>query len=521
MNHDFRPIIESSYHLVIASALNKLKYFNFDMILRDVTGLYIDKDSIEIDHNDILLSDLFYVGRNIWKSTLELLYERYLPEEKYEFKWKIEVTPYTIMLCNLTEEIHDDREVSLLKKLLSIDSEYIENNYNKVIDDIGLCKLGLPNGIADVLPDNLLPKEKNKQLSLLFRLMNFPPLGELALFHYLYNASIINKAEKLSVAFDSFDREKMPSFNPPQSLFLSYFHIDHSIFQQLGLNGFEQIPSLHKYKSEFENIKKLSIIDSRERLQDKYICPCCGIEQDFELPIDFFQYKNLIKNQELSREIGLIYFEEFLSNFKSTLSSSFKTILPSINIVDNPKCLILVEGESEEVAIPLLALKMGVVLSQNNIQVYNSKSKEKLCSDFFSFKEKYPGRKMVCLLDSDAEKERINIERVIKGHKDKYHLVFIERGTFEDLFELNESIKVINELYPDGDSIMVSDFSSQHDFVQNIKKALHFKKKATFDKVLFAKMISFTTDKEHIPKKISETIDMAIKFARPKMFFRD
>lgn len=186
--------------------------------------------------------------------------------------------------------------------------------------------------------------------------------------------------------------------------------------------------------------------------------------------------------------------------------------------MDNPQCLILVEGESEEVAIPLLAFRKRCILSMQGIQVYNSQSKEKLANDFINFKRKYPKRKMICLLDSDAIKERDNIQRIIKNNQNKYKLVFIEKGTFEDIFDIDSSIQVLNEMYPEGTPIELTDFDSSKDFLTNIKRVIHEKKKAQFDKVQFAKNISLKIDIDKCPKEINELIDTAKLFMGKSKF---
>jgi len=154
------------------------------------------------------------------------------------------------------------------------------------------------------------------------------------------------------------------------------------------------------------------------------------------------------------------------------------------------------------------------------VQVYNSKSKEKLAADFLSFKSNYPNRKIICLLDSDAVKERDDIQRIIKDHKDKYRIVFIEKGTFEDIFDTEVSIEILNELYPDGEPIIKSDFDTSKDFLTNIKRVLFVKKKAQFDKVLFSKKISLKIDIEKLPKEISEILEIVESFTKPSKFIK-
>jgi hypothetical protein len=133
-------------------------------------------------------------------------------------------------------------------------------------------------------------------------------------------------------------------------------------------------------------------------------------------------------------------------------------------------------------------------------------------------KANYTNRKIICLLDSDAIKERDDIQRIMKDHKNQYRLIFIESGTFEDIFDLDLSIEIINELYPDGELICSSDFNKSKDFLSNINRLMYTKKKAQFDKVLFAKTISLKMDIEKIPKEIQDIFDIASDFTKPTKY---
>ena len=514
---DFKPIVANSYLHIIKGTLNRILFFETDTILNNLIRLHISEP--ELADEKLIITDKFFLLRNLWKAILETLYEKYLPNVKYEFTWDIEVTPYTMMLCELTKDHFESIEIELLKKILTISDEQIESDFDIIVDKIGLANIGLKDGIKSKIPTEILPTTKKEQLILLFRLMNFPPLGELSLFQNHFNSNLKKQAKNLSIAFSGIDPTQIPSFGMPESLNCSYFHIDHSTFKKYGLDGFENHPNLSDYKSEFEIIRA-SAKENKDKFKDNIICPCCGKKQEIELPEEILQYKYLLENQPLCRKVGLLYLTDFIENYKQNLSEHLYSFLPKINKVDKPDCLILVEGESEESSIPLLAFRKRFILSKRNIQVYNSKSKEKLAADFFSFKSNYPNLKIICLLDFDAKKERDDIQRIVNDHKDKYRLVFIEKGTFEDIFDINLSIEILNELYPDGDLITIADFDTSKDFLKNIKRIMFTKKKAQFDKVLFAKTISLRMDIEKLPKEILEILEIAEDFTKPTKFVK-
>ncbi|AYO64073.1 hypothetical protein C5P03_15565 [Aeromonas salmonicida subsp. salmonicida 01-B526] len=159
--------------------------------------------------------------------------------------------------------------------------------------------------------------------------------------------------------------------------------------------------------------------------------------------------------------------------------------------------MILVEGESEEIFIPIIAFRLAADFKGKKIKIYNSKSKQKLLSDFLSFKEKYPKLKIVCLLDSDAKKEKNDIERVISNNLHKYRLIYIKKGAFEDAFDIDTSISVINEMYPLGSLIVKEDIDQTKDF---------------------AKKIAFCIGIDKIPSEIQEIIDLGMLLTRESIF---
>lgn len=521
---DLKPIVAHSYLSIIKGTLNRILYYEIETIMNYLIRFHIDiKDEKSGDKiladEALIITDKVFIYRKIWKAILETLYQRYLPHHNYSFDWIIEVTPYTLMLCEFTNDYCQHKDYDKLKELLDITDQQIETEYLSVIGKIGLEKIGIPNGLEDLIPSNLLPKTKGEQLKLLFRLMCFPPLGELSLFQNHYNNFIKEQSKQLSVAFLGIDAQKIPSFGMPETLRLSYFHLHHETFKKYGIENIKTHKSLIRFKGIFEKIIEKAQ-NNKDAFKDSLICPCCGKTYEIDLPQEILQYKYLLENQPVCKQIGLVYFNEFVENYKTNISDHFYSFLPNINKVDNPKVLILVEGESEEWAIPIFAFRKRYVLSDSNIQVYNSKSKEKLSSDFFAFRKNYPNRKIICLLDFDAKKEKANIERVIKDNKNKYHLVFIEKGTFEDIFDIDVSINILNELYPEGEKILKEDFDVNKDFLSNINSIMFHKKKAKFDKVLFAKTIALKMDIEKTPKEIDEILLIAENFTKPTKFIK-
>lgn len=471
---NFKPIVANSYLHIINATLNRILYFESDSIINHLLRLYISdpKNADEL----LVASDKFYLYKSIWKAILETLYEKYLPAVTYNFSWEIEVTPYTLLICELTCEHFESTEIELQKKILNITDAEIESGFQNILDSSGWASLGLPNGINDRIPEELLPASRKEQLVLLLRLMNFPPLGELALFQHRYQSRLKDDIENLAIAFPGISVSQAPSFGMPESLNKSFFHIDHETFRKYGLDEFERHPGLADHKPDFQEIRERAA-RNKKHFKDEVICSCCGKKQEITVPEEVLQYKYLLENQGLSKKVGLCYLKDFSEKYKKNLSELFYSFIPNLNKVDNPDCMILVEGESEEVSLPILGFRTMFILSKSNIQVYNSKSKEKLAADFLSFKSNYPNRKIICVLDSDAKKERDDIQRIIKDQQNKYRLIFIEKGTFEDLFDLELSIEILNEMYPEGESVLREDFDPAKDFFAEYQKSAVRKEK--------------------------------------------
>jgi len=520
---NFKEIVKDSYLYIMKGSLNRILLFDFDSIINNLIRLHIDIKEGETKINadeQLLITDKFFIVQNLWKSILETLYENFLPKVDYNFSWKIEITAYTLMLCELSSEhFSSENELNHLKNLAKITDSDIENNFQKLKEDLGFEKIGIENALESTLPKEKIPSSHKEQLLLLFRLMNFPPLREISKFINEYNSTINQDIKSLSIAFTAKSPNLFEGFHKSEPLHYSEVQFSHDIFKNVGFDTLSKREDLSEFKDKFEKINSVASFNSG-KLTDKTICPCCGEKSEVILPDEILQYKMILEDVQLSTKIGLIYYDDFVKKYKETLSDGIANFFPNLNNVSNPDCLILVEGESEEIAIPILAFRKRFILSERKIQVYNSKSKQKLKEDFFNLKEKYPERKMICLLDSDAIKERDDIQRVVDGNKDKYRLVFIPEGTFEDLFDLQESIDVINELYPEGDDITIDEIDRSKDLLTNMKKLLFHKKKAQFDKVLFARKMSLKIAIDKMPKEIEEILEIAKDFTEDRNFVK-
>lgn len=509
----FKEIVKNSHLAIIKGSLDRIMLFNHDNMMDEMVGLHIKADPPEAR---LITPDKFYVYKSLWQAILETLYENYLPNFEYSFNWKLEATAYTLLLCKLLPNEYTD-ELIYFQKLTGITSTEIEGNFNDTIGKMYLPALELPNGLVGIIPDELIPAAGTEHLNLLFRLMNFPPLTELTWFFLRYQNKLKTELSSLSTAFTGIDNNALPNYGLSEPLHLSYFQISHEVFKKYGIAGFKSNPKLNAYTIELEKIEQRAA-EERTNYKDTFICSCCGREQAITLPEEILAYKFLLENRALCSVVALNYLPDIVEDYMQNLADKYVSFLPNINNVDNPDCLILVEGESEEAALPILAFRKRFILAARKIQVYNSKSKQKLAEDFLNFKNKYPKRKIICLLDADAVKEKNDIARVIRDHNNKYFMAFIEKGTFEDIFDLETSIAVINDMYPEGNKITLDDFDPQKEFLSNINRILFDKKKAKFDKVKFARLVSIKIDIERLPQVILDIFNKAELFTNKKKF---
>ncbi len=79
---------------------------------------------------------------------------------------------------------------------------------------------------------------------------------------------------------------------------------------------------------------------------------------------------------------------------------------------------------------------------------------------------------------------------------------------------------IINELYPEGDQIKIDEIDPNKDLLSNLKRLLFQKKKAQFDKVQFAKMVSLKIDINLIPDEIEQIFEIAKDFTKKRIFVK-
>lgn len=504
---DLKKIFTPDLFRIINTILDKTQNRYYKNNIDHMLGLIVE-DFYGIKES-FLITDKHYIYKSLWKLVIDSLYDFYLPEYNYEFTWHIETTPYSFFLWLSSGQEKNERDVELLQEKYNINNSILESDLDKIIEKFSPESNQIIIKAIQMIPVSLRPQKNKEILGLIFNIINIPPLEELFIFFDRYQKKIGMELMELNGILNPKFSETLNLISIPPILNNGFYYIDHHLLQGIGWDKtFEN----EYFKNHRDEISKIEIDSDKYegKLNDTFICPCCGELSDVKIPKDAVRIKLLCENKELHKIVGLFYFEQYVSSFMENIIEEINNFEKTINSANKPDCLILVEGESEEIFIPIIALRADINLKSKKIKVYNCKSKQKVLSDFLSFKEKYPDLKMVCLLDSDAVKEKEEIQRIITDKLDKYRLIYIEHGAFEDLFDLETSLTVLNALHPNGEDIIKDDIEQSKDFARSISKVLFLKKKEKFDKVKFAKMMAFKLSIDKIPHEIKDVFDKAL-----------
>jgi hypothetical protein len=420
-----------------------------------------------------------------WGNTLVYLYAKYLrkiPPSDVRSN-DFELTPFTYLLAT---DFEGDITTGL--ELTVEDLVYVQSVLNEF-------KL-----------DERLTPTPEKLVNFVLQVMLFPPLIKLSTFYndaYQWHAE---SAKALLGAVVNINIE-FPVYETNFALRFSNRFISEDTFKTKG--GIEGLISTSELATIKEELLELNeSVPSSKQLETIMICPHCGEYHDkIEINRDAIVYAHLKTDAKLHAQIGFSFYEAFQQDVNEALVQLSQN--PNINMVKNSKCVILVEGATELNAIPILALRMDKPLATQNIQVVNCQSKEKLLMTFKSLRSSFPNLRICALLDSDAVKEKRDIEKMIAGHLDRFSLSFISKGTFEDLIPLPIIVQVLNTLYPAREPIEVSDFDSEKGIVKQISKTIWNKSNAEFDKVKFINEVVRIMNDEDVPHLLRELINRA------------
>lgn len=483
-------MISNLQHLLRAS-LHRIHRWGFDNLMDDVLGLEIASlpDGQEVTTLPVMTR--FEIYRTIWNAAIEACYDRFIPAQKVHMALSHtpEVTAYTITLCGMVPL--EDRRAAL-ERMLRNDPEP------------ELCLEPLTGAVGE----NNLPEAEEDKLLLFLRLLNFPPLRELWKLHYFLYSEEEQISDLLADAFLTRVRATNLSFTGPEALMMSVFPLPQEFFEKTPAAQLAEHPALGRFQGALSDISN----DSAPReitLKRPLILPECGHTiQVATKPRSALEHEAIFRDFELGCAVALSHLGEARTHIMQSWWRSFEDGFKSLNDVKHPDCLLLVEGDSEEALLPLLATRLDLSLRSARVRVHNSGSKQKLKDDFFKLRKNTPDLPMVALLDHDAQHEAADIARAIEGEHERYLVTLLQRGELEDEFPIATSVTVLNRLY--GGGIVESDFDPSKPFVKSASHVLWDRKKVKFDKVKFSSTMALTVEKSSVP----ESLLAAIKGAR-------
>ncbi len=463
---------------------------------------------------NVPIADKYLLMRKSINHILNELYEKNIPNLKSNFNNNVEIDVYPVQLILYENIDYDFNKFKEAKKeyvisFLNIsEAEFLKNEKSY------FEKIGYDFKIFEKYP--ILAKQFQniyEKIHFLEYIMNFVPCCEIYKYLLLLYQSVQSKINILNETLE-INLSLKNNFKMPFLFESSYWVTPQSVFDSININDLIN-------SSEFDDSEKNILCELKESIDNNeaykinkpIICPHCGvIENNIKIETKDILVKIISDYREINKKIAFQHFDKIKDHFFKNMHNQMTKFIEKINEVDNPKTLILVEGASEEICIPLLTYRFKKqLLKDKSIKVHNSNSKEKLFEDFLKFVKQYPNLSIVILLDSDADKEFDDINRIIKGRKNLYELFKIDKGTFEDIFNIEESIKVLNSIYPELEEIVYLDFDTEKCFLDNVKRILWNKKKAKFDKVEFAKKIALNIDE--LPEIIDNIIEKSFELS--------
>lgn len=197
---------------------------------------------------------------------------------------------------------------------------------------------------------------------------------------------------------------------------------------------------------------------------------------------------------------------QWLKSLKTTEDSIRNRIKNSLKFPIEK--VILVEGITEEILLPVFAKKLGYDFNSSGIQVIPAGGKNQVVKMYYKQAEelKIP---IFLLLDKDAEENIRQIEPKLRNI-DKIHLVSC--GEFEDLLPKALIVKTINKELSNFASVTENDLDENIPNVKNLENIFKRVGLHEFKKADFAKLVSenISEDKD-ISGEIRDIIQEILK----------
>lgn len=191
-----------------------------------------------------------------------------------------------------------------------------------------------------------------------------------------------------------------------------------------------------------------------------------------------------------------------IKNIEDITLSNLKRIRNKYGLYYPLEKILIVEGITEEILLPVFAEKINHNFSKEGIYILGAGGKSKSPALYLKLKERL-NLPVIMLFDSDALEICSNLNNIILK-KDKY--ILIENGEFEDILSLNLIKRTLNNQYQPASPLLIKDLKRYDKMCDNIEfffKSRHLGefKKSSFAKLLAAN-IKYETDSSEDIKKI-------------------
>lgn len=215
-------------------------------------------------------------------------------------------------------------------------------------------------------------------------------------------------------------------------------------------------------KSEFKNFDEKTKILLNTNLKIKYVLKKINYET---APLNL---KFLIKTS-------------MLSSFENVISFSRKN-----KLMFPVNKLIIAEGITEEILLPVFAEKLNKSFYSNGIYILGAGGKSKSPALYMKLKDKVK-IPIILLFDSDA-KEICSVLKKQLAPKDK--IIIIDKGEFEDVISPNLLKRSLNKEYEPIDPILIDELRVHKKMCENIEDFYRTRHLGEFKKSKLSKIIA-------------------------------
>lgn len=421
---------------------------------------------------------------SVWKDSINRLYAEDIPWKCNPYSVGIEWTPFTITLAEWS-----DIDLTGQFDLTEQDRVYCESLYQGLYPHI----------------DSL--SSRDEIVCFMLRILVIPPLVSIAGF---YRRSYQEHTRKLRSILETVHNLPviLPEYKTNLGLHLADTFLEQDIYDRYGgMDGLLSDPLFSDLRPQLQAVK--DSCETQMLVPRLSRCPYCGgVHQPMVNQDTVFYIRLVTLHKDLECQAALRVLDDCRELIGDTILNTLQSVGRSINDISDPSCYILVEGATEERAIPYMAVKYGKPLATKGIKVWSAGSKQKVRLEFEQFLKNDPTAKFCVLLDSDAESEADFIRGLMKEKQDRYALFLVPgKGEFEDLIDRKIAVQALNKLYGEG-AFSVDDFNDEKPFVKQVERLLHEDStRGAFDKIRFIEAVLPMLDRNSIPELIRQLID--------------